>query len=175
MTTNFPSEDMAKNTVKIWSIMKSVGVAMMSVGNPHSDDATAGVNSRPMRARFEDKADVVWFIVPRSIFSSWAEGHQTLLTFSGGSHGDHVALQGEISEVEDRAKLKALWDGHADIMFPRGASDPEATLLCFKPSKATFWAGGSDIVSYVVNFLEAKVTGEAPTVGVHATVPPVAA
>jgi general stress protein 26 len=177
MALAFPSEDTAKHAVKVWSLVKSIKVGMMTF------DETAEVpggqadelNSRPMRALFEEHADAIWFIVPRKFLSSHSllNGiHSALLTFSGGAEGDHVALRGQVTAVDDRAKLKALWTGHADIAFPKGPSDTDATLLRFTPEQAAFWAGGSDVLSFIVNFLEAKLTGNPPVVGEHAVVTP---
>jgi hypothetical protein len=115
MTANFPSEDMAKNTVKIWSIMKSVEVAMMCVGNRHSVAAGTDVNSRPTRARVEEKADVIWFIVPRSIFSGWAEDKQTLLTFLGAAHGEP-----EAALMCFQPAKATIWADGSDIFQLRG-------------------------------------------------------
>lgn len=172
MTVTFPSEDVAKHAVKIWSIVKSIKVGMLTANEGIEGARTDGVNARPMRARFEEHADAIWFIVPRATFGGPAQAPRAaLLTFSNGADGDHVALQGTTAQVEDRAKLKDLWDGHADIRFPKGPTDPDATLMQFIPVKAAFWAGGSDVLSFVVNFLEAKLTGDPPVVGEHASVP----
>ena len=180
MTVTFPSEDVAKSAVKIWSIVKSIKVGMLTASDANRvvEGSADRVNSRPMRARFEEHADAIWFIVPRATFSGQTQASQTqtaLLTFSNGADGDHVALQGTTAQVDDKVKLKSLWDGHADIRFPKGSADPDATLMQFTPIKAAFWAGGSDTLSFIVNFLEAKMTGDAPVVGEHATVPSAAA
>jgi len=172
MNTHFPSENTAKNAVKVWSLAKAIHVAFLTVKAASSEEpatAAAGFDARPMRALFEENADAIWFIVPRAFPA--LRTVDALLTFSNGPDGNHVAFYGTTSRVDDPVKLKSLWTAHADIAFPKGSTDGDATLLKFEPAKASFWAGGSDTLSFVINFLEAKMTGEAPEVGKHGFVP----
>lgn len=172
MTNKFPGEDTARNAVRVWSLVKSIKVAMMTTAGTSQSGASESVwNARPMRSLFEEPANAIWFIVKRDSAVLEEGTHSVLLTYSSGDHGDHVALYGKLMTVNDHAKLETLWNGHADIAFPKGPADAAACLMRFEPEKAEFWADGSDMISFVINFLEAKITGHAPTVGTHATVP----
>jgi general stress protein 26 len=170
MATAFPSEDTAKDAVRVWSIVQSIKTGMMS---GCAGAVTNGLmDVRPMRGRFEDHPDAIWFIVPRgSIGDLELAGQEQLLTFSSGGDGEYVALVGKMSAVPDRAKLKSLWDAHADVEFPQGAEDPNATLMKFEPRTAQFWTHGG-FLGFVVNFLEAKFTGEPKKIGEHGVVAP---
>jgi len=170
MTTSFPSEGTAKNAVRVWSLIQSIKTGMMSGGTDVSAENDMGV--RPMRGRFEDNPDAIWFIVSRgSLADPEFSGHDRLLTFSSGGDGEHVALLGTVSSVPDRDKLKSLWDAHADVEFPKGAEQADATLLKFEPRTAQFWTHGG-LFGFVVNFLEAKLTGEPRKIGERGIVTP---
>jgi general stress protein 26 len=161
----------------VWSLAKSIGVAMLTtpskVETPESNELA--LQTRPMRALFDEKDSAVWFIVSRSRLPEiTGTEERALLTFSNGG-GEHVVFQGAIAPDDDRVKLKSLWNGHADIAFPKGPSDTSAALLRFVPAQASFWSGGADFISFVVHFIEAKITGEAQKVGQHGVIDTAAA
>ncbi len=168
MATPFPSEDTAKDAVRVWSLIQSIKTGMLS--GSAGALASGQMDVRPIRGRFEDHPDAIWFLVPRgSMAEQETTGREQLLTFSSGSDGEHVALLGKVSCVNDRAKLKALWDAHADVEFPLGAEDPTATLVKYEPRTAQFWTHGG-LLGFVINFLEAKLTGEPHKIGEHGIV-----
>jgi general stress protein 26 len=175
MSHAFPNEDTAKGAVRVWSLARSIKTAMLTTGpvSTTTDAASkdAIMTTRPLRARFEEHADAIWFIVRRSVVSNLGQVSSALLTFSDGADGDHLAFRGTLSPSNDRVRLKSLWDAHATIAFPQGPEDKDATLLKFEPAIATYWEGGGDIVSFLVHFIEAKMTGDPHDAVKHGTVP----
>ncbi|MEO8384273.1 MAG: pyridoxamine 5'-phosphate oxidase family protein [Betaproteobacteria bacterium] len=190
----FPSEDMARDAVRVWSIAKAIKVAMVSsrdrlTRDPEMPDLATGkvpdrlgdhtadtLVTRPLRARFQDDSSVIWFILPRRSalagMSSSEDAQTMMVTFSNGGEGDHIVFEGVASLSEDRAIMASLWDSHAEIHFPKGAKDLAAVLIRFEPHSARFWTGGQDFVSFVVHYITAKMTGEPQKVGTHGMVSP---
>lgn len=154
-----------ENVSRVWKLAKSIRVGMLVT------TSEAGMHGRPLQALFEEESGLIWFITNRnSAKVSEVEAHaQALLTFSDAK-GEHVVMKGKVAVDDDRAKLKALWTTAADVFFPKGASDPEATLIRFDPEFAEFWSGGSGVMAFAVHLVEAKLTGKTPAVGEHAKV-----
>ena len=153
----------AGQTAKIWTLAKSIRVAMLVTG--HGD----AVAARPMYCIISEGEGSVWFITARDSgkVQEAPAGSSALLTFSNGMDGDHVVMSGRIAAVDDREKLKALWSAGATVYFPKGPEDATATLLKFTPGAAEYWTGGSGIVAFALHFAEAKLTGERPRTGEH--------
>ncbi len=192
MNTTFPSEDMAHNAARVWRLAKSIRVAMISPrdalmaklekdgdepANTVAGAAADTLGTFPVRARFQDDSNVIWFILPRrsplaGLARDKAES-ALLVTFSNGSDGDHIVFDGTATLSEDRGMLEKLWDSHADIHFPQGPEDRDAVLMRFAPRTAQFWTGGQDMVSFAVHYVTAKLTGEAQKVGRQGTVMPI--
>lgn len=200
MTTTFPSEDMARNAARVWHLAKSLKVAMVSLrealmadpGTMMPDLATGQMPdrragsmagrmpdtliTRPLRARFQDDSNIIWFILPRRSamagLSRPDEPQSMLVTFSDGGEGDHIVFEGMAMLSDDRDRMAQLWDGHADIHFPQGPKDPNACLIRFEPRTAQFWTGGQDLVSFAVHYITAKLTGEPQKVGSRGVVAP---
>lgn len=194
--STFPSEDMARNAARVWSLAKYIKVAMVSSRDVlTSDPDTMMPNlakgkmpdrmserlpgklvTRPMRARFQDDSNVIWFIMPRQgALAGMLKADDTqsmMVTFSNGGEGDHIVFEGMASMPDDRLMLESVWDSHADIHFPQGPKDRAAVLMRFEPRTAHFWTGGQDIVSFAVHYVTAKLTGEPQKVGTQGMVMP---
>ncbi len=193
MNTTFPSEDMARNATRVWQLAKSIKVAMISTratmmveldgpqnglqNGPQNGTAQPQADkpgTRPVRARFQDDSNVIWFILPRqnNLVAKGESAKSMLVTFSNGGEGDHIAFNGMASLSEDRGMMEKLWDSHADIHFPQGPETGDAVLMRFEPHTAHFWTGGQDFASFAVHYITAKLTGEAQKVGKRGMVMP---
>ena len=150
---------------KIWSLAKYVRVAMLTTWQ--GGDVTV----RPMHSVIRDDEKFVWFITDRhsTKVHEAQQNSEAILTFSNGTGGDHLVMSGTLAVVDDRAKVKSLWNPGADLFFPSGPSDENAVLLRFAPIGAEYWTGGGGLLSFVVRFIEAKWTGERPRIGEHAS------
>ncbi len=179
-TGRFPSEDMARHATRVWGLAKSIKIGVVSSldllasRDGLSDSIDLGrVMSQPMRARFQDDSNFIWFIPPPGgVFADIQDSQVVLATFSNGSEGDHIACQGTMSRCDNRDMLRTLWDSHADIHFPQGSDDPMAVLLQFEPHTAHFWTGGQDFVSFAVHYIAAKWSGKSQAVGEQGMVLP---
>jgi general stress protein 26 len=175
----FPSEEMARDATKVWSLAKALKIAMVSVmpewvskaARPNSVTEPVG-GACPMRARFQEGSNIIWFIMSRdAVMAELNDATPIMLTFSNGGEGDHIVFQGYASISDDRDMLKALWDAHASVHFPQGPEDAQALLMRFEPQQAQFWTDGQDVISFVVHYVNAILTGQPQTVGRHGFVP----
>lgn len=152
---------------KAWKIAQSVKVGFLTLHDG------GGLSARPMYALIPDDWDAIWFITHRdSPKIVEAEQHSdALLSFSTGEKGEHLVMSGTVSVVEDRARMKSLWGGGAEMYFPRGADDPAATLLRFEPSQAEYWArAGGNPVNCALKYAKAKLTGDPSGLREHSRV-----
>jgi hypothetical protein len=110
MNSAFPTEDTAKGAVRVWSLARRIKVAMLTAAPAFvGTEATSGVGmsaTGPLRARFEEHADAIWFIVRSNFGSTVSQVPDALLIFSNGVEGNHVVFRGKLSPNNDRAVLK---------------------------------------------------------------------
>ena len=151
---------------KAWALARAIRVPMLTTLH------AASLAARPMYAIIPDRDEVIWFITERGSakVADAGQSPEALLTFSDGPDGDHLVMAGNITVINDRLKLKSLWNAGADIFFPKGPTDQAAVLLRFDPTNAEYWTGGSGLIAFAINFVTAKITGGSLGVGDHATV-----
>jgi general stress protein 26 len=102
----------------------------------------------------------LWFVV-----GAHASSLQNLLVNpSAGvalsSNDSWVSLTGTGAQVDDPAKVKALWGPALDAWFPDGPDDPEVRLLKFTADGAEYWNSPGGRVATLFSLVKSKVTGE---------------
>jgi general stress protein 26 len=156
----------AKSVERVWSAIEAIRVGMLVTAWGE------GLRARPMHSIVRRDEYAIWFIAERHSqkLDEVAAQPDVLVAYSAGESGDQVALTGQIEIVDDRAKLEELWSPGASLYFPQGPSDPAAILLRFMPVTAEYWTGGRNPIVYAIKALQAKITGERPSIGEHGTV-----
>jgi general stress protein 26 len=127
-------------------------------------------HSRPMHARIERDANVIYFLTDRNGVKDdeIKQFPNVSVTFANPSSFKFVALSGKASVSDDRAKIKKLWDA-SDKAWWDSANDPDIRLLTFHPDEAELWDSPNFLVSTVM-MLSAAVTGAKPKIGDNAKI-----
>ena len=156
----------AQVVVNVWKLARSVRIAMLVLHDGES------MSARPMESLIPEGEEAVWFITNRNSLkvSEAIEDFDALLTYSTGEKGEHLAMNGILSVVDDREQLKALWNRGADLYFPKGPDDPSAILLRFEPTRGEFWTHDSGVVRLPFQYAKAKLTGIPAKLGDHGQV-----
>jgi general stress protein 26 len=71
-----------------------------------------------------------------------------------------ISLSGTAATVDDRTKIKELWNPFVDAWFPDGSDDPGITLVKFTADGAEYWDTPGGKVATAIGFVKARVSGE---------------
>jgi len=131
--------------------------------------AGKGFNSRPMGTADVDEDGNIWFFTnehsPKA--SEISVENTVSLTYSDPKNHTYLSIIAEASLVDDKAKMKELWNPFVKAFFPDGLDDPKLTLLKIEPTDAEYWDANSSSMVVLFNMLKAAVTGKKLDEGKH--------
>ena len=144
--------------------INEVKTAMLTTYN-----AGKGFSSRPMGTADVDAEGNIWFFTnENSEKASEISVENTIsLTYSDPKNHTYLSIIGEAELVDDKAKMKALWNPFVQAFFPAGLDDPKLTLLKITPTDAEYWDSSSSSMVVLFNMLKAVVTGKRSDEGKH--------
>jgi len=87
------------------------------------------------------------------------------LGYSNSSGAEWVCINGRARVVDDRAKIKELWNPIWKNWF-KGPDDPNLVLIEVTPESAEYWDSGSQVIE-MFKFAIAAVTGKHMDEGEH--------
>lgn len=85
--------------------------------------------------------------------------------FSDPGENTYLSISGVGRVVQDRAKLKELWNPYAEAWLPQGPEAPDVALIEVDLDEATLWDSTSSKVISAFEHLRAAVTGGRPNIG----------
>jgi general stress protein 26 len=126
-----------------------------------------------MRANARQSDNAVYFIVARAteLSRDIVGDVEACLGFIDTSANTHVSMSGTIAPCPDRDKLHENWTPRDDAYFSGGKTDENAALLRFTPDLGEYWDSPSNPVTIAIQFIKAKVTGAAPSLGENKKIP----
>jgi general stress protein 26 len=147
----------------IWRHASTIGTCMMVT------QGASGPQARPMRGVFDRDDNAIWFFTNRDSekTENAAQSETCCLTFADVSGQTFVSMTGTLDVVADRALIERHWSEGAAVYFPGGADDQAVVMLRFSPEYASYWDAPSNPVVLAIKFLQAKVTGGRPELGVN--------
>jgi general stress protein 26 len=144
--------------------INEVRTAMLTTYNPEN-----GFNSRPMGTADVDEEGNIWFFTneysPKA--SEISVENTVSLTYSDSKNHTYLSIVAEASLVDDKAKMKELWNPFVQAFFPEGLDDPKLTLIKLEPTDAEYWDSSSSSMVVLFNVLKAAVTGKQYDEGKH--------
>jgi general stress protein 26 len=121
-----------------------------------------GFNSRPMGTADVDDEGNIWFFTneysPK--VSEISVENTVSLTYSDIENHTYLSIVAEAALVNDKAKMKELWNPFVQAFFPEGLDDPELTLLKITPTDAEYWDSNSSSMVVLFNMLKATFAGK---------------
>jgi len=120
---------------KLWSLIRQIRVAMLT-----TETEDGSLRSRPMMTLQADGASL-WFYTSRSAPKGGEieDHHAVNLSFSDPQSQIYVSVSGRARLVDDRTRIRALWNDYAKLFFPQGADDPDLALLEVMVEGAEYW------------------------------------
>jgi general stress protein 26 len=112
---------------------------------------TGGFSTRPMRTQQIDKEGNIWFLSSKSSLKNQelSEDNQVQLLYHSKDNESFLTIHGKGEILNDRQKLKELWDSSARNWFRKGIDDPDISLIKVSPDHGHYWdAAHSQMVRY---------------------------
>lgn len=127
---------------------------------------------QPMIANGAREENSVWFYTSRNTEFTRAalEGGETLMAVMDRGSSYYACVVGHLEVEHSEPHIKRFWNAVASAWFPEGRSDNDLTMLKFTPKSAEIWAGPGSSIKFGWEIARAKISGDEPDVGHHATV-----
>ena len=159
MANDNTAQETARDTDRVWDLMKKIGFAMLVTRDGDK------LRARPMSAYLERENNAVYFLTDarRHKDEEIARNPSVNLSFADASDQKYVSVSGTAVVSNDRAKIKQLFTTSAKAWWD-SAEDPNIRVLKFTPDDAEFWDSPGTVISYV-KMAAAAVTGTRPEIG----------
>lgn len=148
------------NLARVWDIIEHVGVCLLTT---HSPD---GLRARPLEARPEREAGVIWFVTDRRSGKEHeieAVGDVGLVFIDADAKA-YLSITARAEALRDHAKAAAIWKS-TDNMWWHGPDDPNVCVLRVTPLVAELWDGPASKAVAIFEFVKATLTGDKPNLG----------
>ena len=159
------NEDYNQNVKKLVEMMEGVRVCMLITREKDSED----LSGRPMNVSKIDNDGTVWFFTKAS--SSKAaeieESTKVSIAIANENSNNYLMIHGSAILVNDKIKMKELWNPILKAWFPLGLDDPDMSLIKVMPYEVNFWDSSSSKMVVLFNILKAIVIGKEYEEGEH--------
>jgi general stress protein 26 len=145
---------------RVWDIIERVGVCMLTT------QSEVGLRARPVEARPDRAAGVIWFITDRRSGKEHeieAE-HDVGLVFIDADAKAYLSISARGEPRRDPAKAAEIWKA-TDGMWWQGPDDPNVCVLRVTPLTAELWDGPAWKIVAVFEFVKSQLTGAKPHLG----------
>jgi general stress protein 26 len=146
---------------KLWSMMKGIGVAMLTT------EDSGQLRARPMVAAQDHFDGTLWFFTRESSHkvAEVETEHHVGLTYADADSQNYVSLSGKARLLTDKATIAAHWSEIMRTWFPKGIDDPNAAVLQVEVESGEYWDAPSSTMVHAYGYLKARLTGESPHPG----------
>jgi general stress protein 26 len=86
--------------------------------------------------------------------------HDVLLNYNDTSADLYIVVNGRAELVDDKAKMKELWNPVLKLWFPDGLEDERLKLLKVVTHEVEYWNAGSSKIERVFKSVKSLVKGE---------------
>ena len=136
-------------------------------------DADGGFYSCPMTLQQATDAAVLWFFT--STTSPTARNIERDPRIGVALMDDtsfYVSVYGSASLVNDREKIRELWDAMVKAWFPQGVEDPDLALIRLDVERGEYWDIDQNAMLKMFAVAKGLATGQRPDVGERGTIAP---
>ncbi len=133
--------------------------------------SAAGARAVPMSPYADRKENAIWFITADGTeLSKAAETSAEASFFVADPKANlYATIDGQVTHVNDPAKLDELWNAVAASWFDDGRRDDDIRLIRMTPTKAEVWAT-TGAAGFVYELIRSRVSDDKPDVGEHGMV-----
>jgi general stress protein 26 len=147
---------------KIAELVRGIRICMMS-----TLDTRGQIHSRPMATQDEPFDGSLWFLTRATSekIGDLENTRNVTLDYAEPADSKYITLRGTATVVNDRSKIKELWNPMYKAWFPKGENDPEITVLRVDVAEGEFWDANSSKIIMGIRYVAAAVTGGKVPVG----------
>ncbi|SDR65687.1 pyridoxamine 5'-phosphate oxidase family protein [Agrococcus carbonis] len=128
----------------VTDIMRSTRIAALTYVS-----AQGRLVSTPMGTQDFEHPGTVWFLTQRDTDKVAAIAADPRVNVHYAGKEGWVSLAGTARYVDDRAKLRELWDASADAFMEGGPDDPDTGLIEVTADSAEYWDSPGAIATAV--------------------------
>jgi len=140
---------------KVRDLIKGIKIAMLTTSN--SDGV---LHSRPMGTQEVEFDGDLWFFTGSDTQKVNEIKKDQVVNVSYASDPRYVSISGTAQIVNDKAKMKELWNPLFKAWFPDGLDDPTLRLLKVTVKQAEYWDNPGGIVATIIGFAESLINKE---------------
>jgi len=128
-------ESEAQALQHLHTLLRSFKAAMLVT---RCDDGT--MRARPMAIAAVDMDNTLWFVTSQDTPKvSEVTRYDNVCVCCQDGQSKFITLSGTAEPVDDRQKLKQLWNDAWKVYFPQGLDTPTITLLRVVPKTGEYW------------------------------------
>lgn len=132
---------------KIAALIAEVPVAMLT-----TTSSRGWLRSRPMVAQREPFDGELWFLTSRTAAKAGdvIDRRQVNVSYASPERDRYVSFGGIATLVDDRERIRTLWNDSVKPWFPRGVDDPDLVAIRVQAEEVEYWdpsAGKMVVVS----------------------------
>lgn len=131
-----------------------------------------GFHARPMGTADIDADGNIWFFTNE--YSAKAKeisvDNKVGVTYADSGTNTYLSIKGTAVLVDDREKMKTLWNPFISAFFPDGINDPKLILLKVETTDLEYWDSSSSKIVVLFNMLKANLLGKQYDEGEHGKV-----
>ncbi len=143
---------------KLKEKVEKVKVAMLV-----TEQQNGNLRSRPMYTNKIEDDGVLWFFTSDESDKADVIEHENRkvnLAYADPDSNTYISVSGKAEIVEDKAKMKELWNPSLKAWFADGLDTPDISLLKVTAEKAEYWDVTSSKMVQLYAFAKAVITGE---------------
>jgi general stress protein 26 len=126
--------------------------------------------SRPLAVQdVEDDGDM-WFFTSSDTSQVAHVGVNPEVNVAFGKGTEWVSVAGRATVVNDRQKIRDMWNQSVEAWFPDGPDTPEVVLLHVESDSAEYWHSPGGTAATVLQWIKSKVAHKPMSVGEKGTV-----
>ncbi|PHN03755.1 pyridoxamine 5'-phosphate oxidase family protein [Flavilitoribacter nigricans] len=119
-------------------------------------------DATPMSTQAVDDDGTIWFFSTkdsdRNKYVKRDPRVQVLYSDTGSQ--DYLSIYGKAEVLNDRQKAEELWTSFAKVWFPEGPTDPNLSLIRFRPSEGFYWDTKNGKMVAFAKMMASMVTGK---------------
>jgi general stress protein 26 len=142
-------------TQKVAELIKDFRFAMFT-----SRNAEGKLVAHPLTVQESEFDGDLWFLISKSASFVVDIARDDRVGVSLSSNDSWVSLSGTAGLVEDREKVRELWNPMVEAWFPDGPDDPTVGLLKFSAESAEYWDSPGGKIASIFSFVKSKITGQ---------------
>ena len=150
------NQEKGKYVEKLTEMVNDVHVSMLIT----SKDKSSHPLGNALGVDEIDDDGTIWFFRKSSLDDDKEveESENVSVAIVNQTNQNYLMINGTVSLVNDKNKMKKLWNGTMKAWFPKGLDDPDILLIKVSPVQVNYWDSASSKMIVLFNMLKAIVT-----------------